>query len=162
EVPDETALMANLLVPAHHPLESWRDTWPRANVRGLGQPVMQPVFASRATGDILLAAAQAAGVSNLPGPSTAEVVKSEWLAMAPQAGASGRDFWTRGRREGGVFSDAKPAAVKLNPAALHSPAPFTSPAELTLLTFPHIFLYDGDGANKPWLQEIPEPIAQIV
>jgi anaerobic selenocysteine-containing dehydrogenase/Fe-S-cluster-containing dehydrogenase component len=162
EVPDETAMMASLLLPAHHPLESWRDTWPRANVRGLGQPVMQPVFASRATGDILLAAAQAAGATSLPGTTTAEVVKSGWLAMASQAVASGEDFWTTARREGGMFSDAKPAAVKLNAAALRTPTPSALSPELTLLTFPHIFLYDGDGANKPWLQEIPEPITQIV
>src|SRR5215472_14194268 len=102
EVPDETAMMASLLLPAHHPLESWRDTWPRANVRGLGQPVMQPVFASRATGDILLAAAQAAGATGLPGTTTEEVVKSGWLAMAPQAGSSSQDFWTTARREGNV------------------------------------------------------------
>jgi anaerobic selenocysteine-containing dehydrogenase/Fe-S-cluster-containing dehydrogenase component len=162
EVPDETAMMASLLLPAHHPLESWRDTWPRANVRGLGQPVMQPVFASRATGDILLAAAQAAGATSLPGTTTAEVVKSGWLAMASQAVASGEDFWTTARREGGMFSDAKPAAVKLDAAALRTPTPSALSPELTLLTFPHIFLYDGDGANKPWLQEIPEPITQIV
>ena len=53
-VPDETAAMANLLLPAHHPLESWRDTAPRAGIRGLGQPVMQPVFESKPVGDILL------------------------------------------------------------------------------------------------------------
>ncbi len=56
-VPDETAAMASLIIPAHHPLESWRDTAPRAGVRGLGQPVMQPVFDSKPVGDILLAAA---------------------------------------------------------------------------------------------------------
>ena len=56
-VPDETAAMASLLLPAHHPLESWRDTAPRAGIRGLGQPVMQPVFDSKPVGDILLAAA---------------------------------------------------------------------------------------------------------
>ena len=53
-VPDETAAMASLLLPAHHPLESWRDTAPRAGIRGLGQPVMQPVFESKPVGDILL------------------------------------------------------------------------------------------------------------
>src|SRR5579885_488311 len=159
-VPDETAAMANLLLPAHHPLESWRDTFPRAGVRGLGQPVMQPVFASRATGDILLAAAQASGASSLPGKTTEEVVKAQWLAMAPQGGAE--DFWTTARREGGSFSEAKPAAVRLNTGALRAPSPSSSPADLTFVTFPHIFLGDGDGADKPWLQEIPEPITQIV
>ena len=47
DVPDESADLANLLIPTHHPLETWRDTAPRAGVNGLGQPVMQPVYPSR-------------------------------------------------------------------------------------------------------------------
>ena len=161
-VPDETALMANLLLPAHHPLESWRDTWPRVGVRGLGQPVMQPVFDSRATGDLLLAAAAAADASNLPGKTTQEVVKAQWVAMASQTNAAAEEFWTRARREGGIFGEPKAASVKLNIAALRTPPPSGAAPEITLVTFPHIFLYDGEGADKPWLQEIPEPISQIV
>ncbi|MGO9455016.1 MAG: molybdopterin-dependent oxidoreductase [Candidatus Binataceae bacterium] len=161
-VPDETAAMANLLLPAHHPLESWRDTWPRAGVRGLGQPVMQPVFVSRPTGDILLAAAQAAGASNVPGKTAEEAVEAEWTALASQAGTNAQEFWTITRREGGYFIDAKTSAVKLNTSALTTPPPEGAQSDLTLVTYPHIFLYDGAGADKPWLQEIPEPVAQIV
>src|ERR1700722_13244333 len=96
-VADETAAMANLILPAHHPLESWRDTAPRAGVRGLGQPVMQPVFDSRPVGDILLAAA-AANSAKLPYATTADAIKTEWLALAPKAteeapAADAGDFW---------------------------------------------------------------------
>ena len=34
--------------------------------------------------------------------------------------------------------------------------------ELSVYAYPHIFLYDGRGADKPWLQELPEPVTQIV
>lgn len=34
--------------------------------------------------------------------------------------------------------------------------------KLTLWAFPHIYLYDGRGANKEWLQETPEPITNAV
>ena len=44
DMPDETAESAHLLIPTHHPLESWRDSAPRAGIYGLGQPVMQPVL----------------------------------------------------------------------------------------------------------------------
>ena len=50
---DETAAVAHLLLPTHHPLESWRDSAPRAGIYGLGQPVMQPVYPSRQLHDIL-------------------------------------------------------------------------------------------------------------
>jgi molybdopterin-containing oxidoreductase family iron-sulfur binding subunit len=32
---------------------------------------------------------------------------------------------------------------------------------LTLVLFPHPYLYDGRHANKPWSQEVPEPISTI-
>ncbi len=163
-VPDETASMASLLLPAHHPLEAWRDTAPRPGVRGLGQPVMQPVFSSRPAGDIMLAAA-AKKTSNLPWKTIADAVKAEWSALAPQgANADAQvEFWTKVRREGGLYSETKPAAVTLSTGSLKTPPPAAGgSAGLTFIAYPHIFLYDGRGADKPWLQEIPEPVAQIV
>ena len=164
-VPDETANMASLLLPAHHPLEAWRDTAPRPGVRGLGQPVMQPVFASRAAGDIMLAAAAKAPQAKIPWQSSADAVKAEWLALAPQGAShdAQTEFWTKVRREGGLYTEAKPMAVKLSTASLKTPPPGDGTSQgLTFVAFAHIFLYDGRGADKPWLQEIPEPVTQIV
>jgi anaerobic selenocysteine-containing dehydrogenase/Fe-S-cluster-containing dehydrogenase component len=191
-VPDETTEMASLLLPAHHPLESWRDINPRAGVWGLGQPVMQPVVNSRAIGDILLATmpagkpapAPAAGAApsangasgkgtataavpasaGAPWKNTHEAVEATWKELATKAGTpDAAQFWTKARQEGGYFAEAKPAAVQLNPAALKTPqAAPSAPAQLLLSSYPHIFLYDGRGADKPWLQELPEPISQYV
>jgi molybdopterin-containing oxidoreductase family iron-sulfur binding subunit len=33
--------------------------------------------------------------------------------------------------------------------------------ELSLLAHPHPLLYDGRGANLPWLQEIPDPVTKV-
>jgi anaerobic selenocysteine-containing dehydrogenase/Fe-S-cluster-containing dehydrogenase component len=161
-VPDETAAMANLILPAHHPLESWRDTAPRAGVRGLGQPVMQPVFHSKPVGDILIAAATASG-AKLPYASTADAVKAEWMALASKAGEGNpEDFWALVRSEGGLFEEQHVSALKLDTSTLKPPASSTPAAELSVYAYPHIFLYDGRGADKPWLQELPEPVSQIV
>ncbi|HEY6419055.1 MAG TPA: molybdopterin-dependent oxidoreductase [Candidatus Binataceae bacterium] len=168
-VPDESAAMANLLLPTHHPLESWRDTAPRAGVNGLGQPVMQPVFESRALGDILIASARASG-QNVPWNDTAAAIKAAWFDLNPKSGGlSAEDFWTKARREGGLFEAASDLrAVMLKPdlaalASLPSPAaPARAAVKLTMVAYPHIFLYDGRGADKPWLQETPEPVSQIV
>ncbi|MHB8381273.1 MAG: molybdopterin-dependent oxidoreductase [Candidatus Binataceae bacterium] len=163
-VPDETANMANLLLPAHHPLEAWRDTAPRPGVRGLGQPVMQPVIQSRAAADIMLSAA-AKTSAKLPWGTAADAIKTEWAALAPQGSdaAAQVEFWTRARREGGLYSQAKSAAVKLSTTGLKTPPPGDGTSSgLTFVTYPHIFLYDGSGADKPWLQEIPDPVSQIV
>jgi molybdopterin-containing oxidoreductase family iron-sulfur binding subunit len=167
-VPDETAEKANLLLPLHHPLETWRDTTPRAGIWGLGQPVMQPVFDTRELGDLLITSARQSGVSSqaIPWENAADAVHSSWQALATQLGVKGsaNDFWTQALRDGGVFTIAKTAGVKLDMAVTQTkpPAPGQPPAGLALYSYPHIFLYDGRGADKPWLQEIPEPVAQLV
>jgi molybdopterin-containing oxidoreductase family iron-sulfur binding subunit len=63
-----------------------------------------------------------------------------------------------------VFQAAKAAEVKLDPAVLRQKihVKTSAPPSLTLTAFPHFLLYDGRGADKPWLQEIPEPVSQIV
>ncbi len=160
-VPDETAEMASLLLPAHHPLEEWRDSNPRAGVRGLGQPVLQPVVRSRPIGDILLTTVPAG--ASVPWKTQHDAVKAEWAALAPKTPpTNGVDFWTQVRRDGGLFQPAQPSATKLNTANLRTPAPDQSQSELTFVTYPHIFLGDGRGADKGWLQEIPDPVNEIV
>ena len=52
--PDETASRADLVLPTHTPLESWGDVEPRAGVRGLMQPTMQPRLDTKHFGDLLL------------------------------------------------------------------------------------------------------------
>jgi anaerobic selenocysteine-containing dehydrogenase/Fe-S-cluster-containing dehydrogenase component len=171
EVPDESAELANLLIPTHHALETWRDTAPRAGLYGLGQPVMQPVFRSRALHDILIdsahlgagAAAQAIAYEN-----AADAINTSWQDLQGKigGGATPKQFWNDARRHGGVFQDAKPATVTFSldqdlVTDLRGQPP-TAPTELVLWAFPHIFLYDGRGADKPWLQEIPDPVTQIV
>ena len=166
---DETAALANLLLPTHHPLESWRDTAPRAGVYGLGQPVMQPVYASRQLHDVLIESAHLGAPhssQSMTYENAADAINSSWQELQSKLGntESAANFWAQVRRQGGVFQEGKPSQVTLNTSDL-TPLPMPSPVpagELTLWTYPHIFLYDGRGANKPWLQEIPDPITQIV
>src|SRR5688500_2141450 len=53
-IPDETSAMADLVLPDHHSLESWGDAEPVSGRLSLQQPVMDPVFDTRATADVLL------------------------------------------------------------------------------------------------------------
>lgn len=168
QVPDETAARAHLLLPCHHPLETWSDAVPRAGVTVLGQPVMPPVFDTRPLGDILLATLPTAGATTdaLPSADTRAVVEATWRALHAglEDGTEFATFWTKAREAGGLFQEAEVDAVALRPEALASSLdlPASPGSGLALVAVPHIFLYDGRGADKPWLQELPEPVAQIV
>jgi molybdopterin-containing oxidoreductase family iron-sulfur binding subunit len=159
-VPDESADAAHLLLPIHHPLESWRDTFPRAGVHGLGQPVMQPVVASKPLGDVLIGLANQSGAP-LPWKDTADAVKTEWAKLGGGATAA-NEFWIKSLTEGGIFSAPNAATVALKTDALKSSPGAPEIPKLALHAYPHPFLYDGRGADKPWLQEIPEPVTQLV
>ncbi|MGA8570381.1 MAG: molybdopterin-dependent oxidoreductase, partial [Candidatus Binataceae bacterium] len=164
-VPDETAAAAHLRIPIDHSLETWHDTQPRAGVRGLGQPVMVRVFDSRPLGDLLLASAHAGGAKaeQVPWENTADAVNAAWQELGSKAGGTFDEFWEKARRAGGHYEKVKVADVKLDSKVFEAnvPAPVAATG-LTLLAVPHIFFYDGRGANKPWLQEIPEPVVQLV
>lgn len=166
---DETAQAAHLLIPTHHPLETWRDSAPRAGVYGLGQPVMQPVFPSRPLHDILITSAHlGAGpaAQSITWENAQDAINSAWQDLQSKIAASSNanDFWEHALRSGGIFQEAKSSRVALKPDVFRESATprVQAAGEYTLVGFPHIFFYDGRGANKPWLQEIPEPTNQIV
>jgi anaerobic selenocysteine-containing dehydrogenase/Fe-S-cluster-containing dehydrogenase component len=164
-VPDETAAAAHLRIPVDHALETWHDIQPRAGVRGLGQPVMVRVFDSRPLGDLLLASAHAGGATaaQVPWESAADAINAAWQELGTKAGGTFDEFWEKARRQGGHYEVVKPAHVKLDTEIFETNV--TAPqvgGGLNLVAVPHIFFYDGRGANKPWLQEIPEPVTQLV
>jgi anaerobic selenocysteine-containing dehydrogenase/Fe-S-cluster-containing dehydrogenase component len=53
----------------------------------------------------------------------------------------------------------EPGALFIDPPAAASG---TESGKIKLLAFPHTYLYDGRGANRRWLQEIPEPVTKAV
>jgi molybdopterin-containing oxidoreductase family iron-sulfur binding subunit len=156
---DETAARAHLVLPDHTPLESWGDAEPRAGVRSLIQPTVRPLFDTRALVDALLDVGRAVGpevAARLPEGSFRGLLEAAW---------AGGDF-RKALARGGAF--AVPAAGGSAPslAATAAQIEVAEPllegdGELALLAHPHPFLYDGRGANLPWLQEIPDPVTKV-
>src|SRR5437868_2725369 len=137
---DETAAASDLVLPDLHPLEQWNDARPRAGVYALQQPVMQPVFPNtRHTGDVLLQASGRASTFD--------------------------DFWSDAVQHGGVYADAPAQSVRLVPGIAQRLGGLAGSAGASekhlLIVFPSIALLDGRGANKPWLQELPDPVSKI-
>ena len=72
-------------------------------------------------------------------------------------------WWADALRRGGVTLPADPVEAALRPgvfdadlaAELGAPAPRR---RLGLVAYPSLHFFDGRGANRPWLQEIPDPL----
>ena len=165
---DETAMAADLVLPDHDPLEQWNDFEPRAGVYLLQQPVMQPVFDTRQTGDVLLDLARRMGdrvAARFPAASYKEHLEAAWRGLHRRLG--GREsfevFWTEALQRGGVWTEPKRRGASLAPEAarLRLTPPVTPEGRFALIVYPSSTLYDGRGANRPWLQELPDPITKL-
>ena len=170
---DETAAQADLILPDHDPLEQWNDFEPRAGTYLLQQPVMQPVFDTRQTGDVLLAVACQMGGGVARRFSTQvykDYLQNVWRARQSQLGGSGMpfdDFWAASLQAGGVYQPEPSRAPRLdrNVGQLSfvpwSGVEETGSGDLTLIAYPSPVFFDGRGASRPWLQELPDPVSKI-
>jgi len=154
-VPDESTSLCDLVLPDHHALESWGDAEPLRGTLSLQQPTMDPVFDSRSTGDVLLAIAKG------------DQTMASRFAYADYRG------WLSSRLGGNAaLKNALPTAMMSGSAATRSGAssrPSTrrmtaaaAQGDYHLVVYPSPTLGDGRGANKPWLQELPDPVTKIV
>jgi molybdopterin-containing oxidoreductase family iron-sulfur binding subunit len=157
---DETAGACDLVLPDLHPLEQWNDSRPRAGVYALQQPVTPPVFPGvTATGDAVLRLAGRSGTFK-------DYLQGKWRELHRRfgAGRSFEQFWFDALAKGGIYGEAPTRAVRLAESAasidVASP-PLEGPGDQTVVVFPHPVLHDGRGANKPWLQELPDPVSKI-
>ncbi len=175
-LPDETTALADLLLPTHTALESWGDSNPRHGVLGLMQPVMQPVFDTQHTGDVLLEVGRALGddaAAGLPRRGFYRFLRDEWERAQPtpapgpeSAEPEPLDFeayWANALRRGGTTFLVDPVTVDVTQELFETDlvgdlAPTAAGPGYTLVAYPSLHFFDGRGANRPWLQEIPEPL----
>ncbi len=166
----ETSHAANLVLPALTAYESWGDAFPRSGVRSIQQPVMTAVkgFDAKAREDILLEAVQQVNNKAFSGISSYfDYLQNKWRKVQSEVGDTGNfdNFWIKVLENGGIFQKPEYAHVSLNrkvtSVQVNDPG-MTAKDGLTLIPTASIFHGDGSGANKPWLQEVPNPMSQIV
>ena len=155
--PDETTELCDLVLPDHHALEQWGDAEPVRGTLSLQQPTMDPVFQTRATADVLIAAAKA---------DTANAAKypmadyRAWLMSRFPGGEAGFvAALPKGIAAGSAAASAAPARTT---AAARAATPIEqTQGDFYFVVYPSSTLGDGRGANKPWLQELPDPVTKI-
>ena len=150
---------AHLVLPDHTPLESWGDAAPRPGVRSLIQPTLRPLYDTRALGDTLLDRRPRDRRDGRGGAARGQLPQRR--SRPPGRATDFRAALARG----GVFASRRSAARVALAAARRARGGGAEARRRrrahVLLAFPHGFLYDGRGANLPWLQETPDPVTKI-
>jgi len=157
---DETTARAHMVLPTRLPLETW-DLYDGVQGQvGVLQPAMGRLTEAPVLGDVLLETAFALGR-----PAAGyKAHLARWLRQ--QGGIASEADWVRIFQQGGHFSppsaapppafEPDPAEVAAVVAAVVEPAPGT-----VWLAAPSIRYFDGRGANKAWLQEVPDPLTAV-
>src|SRR6185436_9470193 len=161
---DDTSVMADLILPDHSALESWRDSRPESgtptSIITVAGPAMKPLHNTRATEDVLLDVARKLK-KPLPG------MPESFSAML-QSAAGGDDAWATVRKQGWV--EVKGSGLRAqgskneNPVA-YAPPQFDGPESqypFHFLPFPSQAFLDGSTAHLPWLQEMPDPLSSAM
>ena len=179
--PDETAMQADVVLPDHTPMESWGyqkvlTGSDRTTISGL-QPAVVPLYNTRSTADVLLAAVQSIGgnlATAVNFTDEVDFLQRSVFVLTDQGGfftaPTQEAFWALWQQYGGWWKSQPdlqtPQAVYTSdqPIGLAT-AQFSgkeSEFGLSLLPFPSPNLGDGSAANRPVLQEVPDPSTTVM
>ena len=176
--PDETSRQAKYVFPDHTGLESWGYqkilTGGDRPVISAAQPVVVPFYNTKASADILLAAVQSIGgslASAVPYKDEVAFLQNAIKDLLQQNGFFNAPdmptFWARWLQYGGWWNATAglgaPSAPGVLGQPLQVPGPeFVGEGGYYLFPFPSPLMSDGSGANKPWLQETPDPTTTVM
>jgi len=163
----ETAALADLILPTRMPLETWDEYTGKRHIRSALQPAMGRITAAPHVGDVFLKAA----FSPEKGARFAGGYKTYLLDfLSENIRLQDEKQWVSALRSGGFFYSPLEAG---GPIAPPRPMPrkiqvddfkdLIPPASngLKLIIAPSLRYFDGRGANKSWLNEIPDPLTQV-
>ena len=152
---DATASSAKMVAATPHYLESWGDTQIKKGSFGLMQPTIRPIFDTLQFQECIL---------NWIGNPIKydEYIKENWTTSI-----LGNTSWNQALHDGVLLSDVEietdettgEGSLESNTNHGAASGPFSNDGlELTLYT--KTALGDGQQANNPWLQELPDPITR--
>jgi molybdopterin-containing oxidoreductase family iron-sulfur binding subunit len=157
----ETAEMADLVLPVQMPLETWDEYGGKQPLVSTLQPAMGKMTKASNLGDVML---YAAFEDNPP----AKKYKNYLIAnLAEMRGITDEIQWIETLQKGGDFGlTVKPVNNQKIPrsedlADILTKNPEPPKSDLAFAAMPSIRFFDGRGANKPWLCEIPDPLSCI-
>ena len=154
-MPDETASMCDLVLPDHHWLESWGDAQAIPGQISLQQPTLDAVFDTKATTDVLIDVAKKD--TALASRYSVADYRTWYTARFPGGSAAFASALTKPSVVGGPLVAATQRATAVGTAAVMA----NGGGEYFVHVYASTTLGDGRGANKPWLQELPDPVTKL-
>jgi anaerobic selenocysteine-containing dehydrogenase/Fe-S-cluster-containing dehydrogenase component len=170
---DETAKVADLILPVHTSLEAWGDSQAVSGIRSLQQPVMSPVFSTKHFGDLLIAIAKTNGSTKIGGYTDyLAYLQERWTVVHKDSGSSDtfRNFWRKSVEQGGYFPKNSASKIEIKTSSKAFDLDFAGltieksagKSGLTFYPYASVKSFDGRAANRPWLQEVPDPLTSVV
>jgi anaerobic selenocysteine-containing dehydrogenase/Fe-S-cluster-containing dehydrogenase component len=157
---DETTELADLILPVCLPLETWDEYGGKAGIVSTLQPTMGSLTGAPNIGDLLLRASfgPQRPVKNFQAYLFAQLTLKDVIG--------GKRDWLQALQKGGLFQSGKqdrPLRVTPSDTFLSSITTPRTPKENHLVFFavPSIRFFDGRGANRPWLCEVPDTLTQV-
>lgn len=172
--PDETTMLADLVIPMAFPYEDWGTHVPvyqphQHAVIGMQQPLMRPLYdGTKGLGDVLLSMLKMRGAQEYDDFADYYAYLRSAFATLPDEmknGLGDQEFWNQTLQKGVLQVATKARSLKVNAAALSANIPgyqADSNYPYHLVPSARLGMWDGRHANIPWLQEAPDQISKVV
>lgn len=156
---DETAEASNLILPVQLPLETWDIYESLRGIKSVLQPTVGKLGAAPNIGDLFM--------QLLPPRNRRQ---SDYRQFLTRQNRLSEHEWLGLLQKGGQFESQGAAAepqIRLDQrpglalSALVAKTADKNGQEPKIYLVPSLHHYDGRGANRPWLSEIPDPISQV-
>ncbi len=148
---NETTNASQYVVAIPHYLESWGDVMIKIGHHSLVQPTINQLFDTRQFQDTLMK------WTNTPG-SYYDYLKGRWTESV-----LGGKSWNRTLHDGTIKVALPEEEIKANEVDINAAGSALAKikgSDLELTVYTKVGLGDGQQANNPWLQELPDPITR--
>ncbi len=158
---NETASLTDYVCSESHYLESWNDAEPKKGFYSLSQPAIQRIFNSRQFQDNLI---KWIGKDE----SYYDYIKNYWRNKIHSKFSKGLDFnqfWNKSLQYG-IFevsnniNKSQPGFISTSINKI-SAARKKNNGDFEIILYEKISMGNGQHANNPWLQELPDPISKV-
>ena len=149
---DETASNCTYVCPDHHQLENWTDHQAKAGEYAIGQPTIRPLHNTASALESLLVWNGAANRGGQDSAVAYDYIKATYAAINPTG-----DF-NYLTHNSCTTLPVVPAALTFTAAAVKD---LPKSADTEVVFYQKAAIGNGQFANNPWLQEMPDPVTKV-